>query len=128
MELVMDVLVTSNRQALIRGNSGEDDPAASAWRWLMDNSMAGTEIQWPQLGARSGLKAALLVLSGSLLVVLLPLSGLDGQYRAALNVLLQCNLWGGNERLHTYGGQTTGLAVASTAIELLVFKQKTVFR
>lgn len=89
---------------------------------MIDNSMAVTEFQWP--GGRYGLRAALVVLSGSLLLALFPLSGLEGQYKAALKVLLQCNLWGGNERLHTYPGQTTGLAVASTAIELLVFKQK----
>ncbi|XP_075070073.1 protein adenylyltransferase FICD isoform X2 [Mixophyes fleayi] len=86
--------------------------------------MAVTEFQWPQFGARYGLRAALVVLSGSLLVVLFPLSGLEEQYKAALKVLLQCNLWGGDERTHKYTGQTTGLAVASTAIELLVFKQK----
>ncbi|XP_066459933.1 protein adenylyltransferase FICD isoform X2 [Eleutherodactylus coqui] len=86
--------------------------------------MAATEFHRPQLGARYGLRAALVVLSGSLLVALFPLSGLEGQYKAVLKVLLQCNLWGASEQLRTYSGQTTGLAVTSTAIELLVFKQK----
>ncbi|KAG8596741.1 hypothetical protein GDO81_002039 [Engystomops pustulosus] len=108
----------------IRGDIQEDDPAARAWSWVIDTSMAVTEFQWPQPGARYGLKVALVVLSGSLLVALLPLSGLEGHCKAALKVLLQCNLWGGNERLHTYSGHSTSLAVASTAFELLVFKPK----
>ncbi|XP_063769360.1 protein adenylyltransferase FICD isoform X2 [Pseudophryne corroboree] len=86
--------------------------------------MAVTESQWPPPCARYCLRAALVVLSGSLLVALLPLSGLDEQYTAAIKVLLQCNLWGSDERVHKYTGHSTGLAVASTAIELLVFKQK----
>ncbi|OCU01660.1 protein adenylyltransferase FICD [Xenopus laevis] len=86
--------------------------------------MAVTECQWASLGSRVGLRAALVLLSASLLVLLLPLSGLEHQYRTALNILLQYNLWGGDDRGHTFTGQTRGLAVASTAIELLVLKQK----
>ncbi|KAM8961272.1 protein adenylyltransferase FICD isoform 1-T2 [Pelodytes ibericus] len=86
--------------------------------------MALPEFQWSNLGVRFGLRTALLVLSGSLLVVLFPLSGLEDQYRAALKVLVQFNLWGGNGKTYTYTRPTTGLAVASSAFELLVLKPK----
>ncbi|KAM4710162.1 protein adenylyltransferase FICD isoform 1-T1 [Discoglossus pictus] len=111
-------------QNYVRREAQDNDPASDPWSWVTVTSMAVTELHWSHLGARFGRRAALVVLSSSLLVVLLPLGGLDDHYSAALNVLLKCNLWGGNERTHTYTGQTTGLAVASTAIELLVFKQK----
>ncbi|KAM5193737.1 protein adenylyltransferase FICD isoform 1-T1 [Mantella aurantiaca] len=108
----------------VRGDLQAHDHGASVWNWMIETSMATTEFQWPHLGARYGLRAALVILSGSLLVVLVPLSGLEEHYRAALKVLLHYNLWGGDERIHTYTGQTTDLAVTSAAIEFLVFKQK----
>ncbi|XP_077317410.1 protein adenylyltransferase FICD [Lithobates pipiens] len=107
-----------------RGDLPEHDHAANVWNWMMDTSMAATDFQWPHLGGRYGMRAALVILSGSLLVVLVPLSGLEEHYRAALKVLLHYNLWGGDERIHTYTGQSTGLTVTSAAIEFLVFKQK----
>ncbi|XP_068127588.1 protein adenylyltransferase FICD [Hyperolius riggenbachi] len=108
----------------VRGEVQEDDPASSAWSWVMATSVATTELQWPLLSARYGVRAALLVLSGSLLLVLVPLSGLEEQYRAALKALLHYNLWGGENKIHAYAAQSTGLAVTSAAIELMVFKQK----
>ncbi|XP_053552422.1 protein adenylyltransferase FICD [Bombina bombina] len=87
-------------------------------------SMAVTELPWSHLGVRYGVRAALVVLSSSLLVVLLPAGVLDDHYTAALKVLLKYNIWGEDERAQTYTQQTTGLAVASTAFELLVLKQK----
>ncbi|XP_040207831.1 protein adenylyltransferase FICD isoform X1 [Rana temporaria] len=107
-----------------RGDLPEQDHAANVWDWMMDTSMAATDFQWPHLGARYGMRAALVILSGSLLMVLVPLSGLEEHYRAALKVLLHYDLWGGDERIHTYTGQSTGLTVTSAAIEFLVFKQK----
>lgn len=107
-----------------RGDLPEQDHAANVWDWMMDTSMAATDFQWPHLGARYGMRAALVVLSGSLLMVLVPLSGLEEHYRAVLKVLLHYDLWGGDESIHTYTGQSTGLTVTSAAIEFLVFKQK----
>uniref|UniRef100_A0A8C5LPB4 Protein adenylyltransferase FICD n=2 Tax=Anura TaxID=8342 RepID=A0A8C5LPB4_9ANUR len=106
-------------------NTGEDDPTAGLWSWMTETSMALSEFQWATLGARFGLRVALLVFSGSLLVALIPLSSLEGQYKTALQVLLQLNLWGGNGKAaYSYTGHTTGLAVASTAFDLLVLKPK----
>ncbi|CAH2295071.1 adenosine monophosphate- transferase FICD [Pelobates cultripes] len=105
-------------------NTGENDSATGSWSWMIETSMALTEFQWTSLGVRFGLHMALLVFSGSLLVLLVPIGSLEDQYRAALKVLLRFNLWGGDGRAYSYTGQTTGLAVASTAFDLLVLKPK----
>ncbi|KAG8455690.1 hypothetical protein GDO86_001761 [Hymenochirus boettgeri] len=86
-------------------------------------SMAVAETRCASLGSQTWLRAVLVVISGSLVVVFFPLGCLENHYKTALNVLLQGNLFGWNDRNHTLG-QTTGLAVASTALEILVFKQK----
>ncbi|XP_053313092.1 protein adenylyltransferase FICD [Spea bombifrons] len=106
------------------GNIQENEPALGAWNWVTETSMAVKEFQWANLGVRFGLLAGLLLFSGSFLVVLYPLSGLEEHYRSALKVLLQFNLFGRDGRTHPYAGHTTGLAVASTAFDLLVLKQK----
>nr|XP_033809883.1 protein adenylyltransferase FICD [Geotrypetes seraphini] len=85
--------------------------------------MAVLEKNWVTIRNRCGWVAVLVVLVGSLLVVF-PLGGIEDQCHTALKslCLLRYTLWGRNE-VSRYPGQT-GLAVASTAIELLVLKPK----
>ncbi|XP_030074720.1 protein adenylyltransferase FICD [Microcaecilia unicolor] len=86
-------------------------------------AMAVLDKNWVTIRNRCGWVAVLVVLVGSLLVVFPP-GGIEDQCRTALKSfsLLSYTLWGRND-VSKYPGQT-GLAVASTAIELLVLKPK----
>ncbi|XP_029427122.1 protein adenylyltransferase FICD [Rhinatrema bivittatum] len=79
---------------------------------------------WMTVRNWCGWVALLAVLVASLLVVVPP-GGIEDQCHTALTglSLLRYTLWGRNE-VSKHPGQTTGLAVASTALELLVLKPK----
>ncbi|XP_078523538.1 protein adenylyltransferase FICD [Lissotriton helveticus] len=88
--------------------------------------MAFEALRWRSVRIGSGWVAVLVALVGLVLVVLCPLGGLEQQCHALVKglSLLRLTFWDSNERATKYPGQTTGLAVASTAIELLVLKPR----
>lgn len=88
--------------------------------------MAVKALRWRSVRIGSGWVAVLVALVGFFLVVLCPLGGLEQQCHALVKglSLLRLTFWDCNDRATKYPGQTTGLAVASTAIELLVLKPR----
>ncbi|XP_069475566.1 protein adenylyltransferase FICD [Ambystoma mexicanum] len=89
-------------------------------------SMAVEALRWKSIRVGSGWIALLVAIVGFSLVVLCPRGGLEHQCHAVVKglSLLRFTFWESNDRVPKYSGHSTGLAVASTAFELLVLKPK----
>lgn len=87
---------------------------------------AAPELKWAPPGGRARWAAAMAVVLGSLLVLLLSLAAVEEQCQAVLKglALLKSKLGAGYVGITKYAGQTTGLSVTSGALKLLVLKPK----
>nr|XP_056715505.1 protein adenylyltransferase FICD [Euleptes europaea] len=89
-------------------------------------AVAEPELKWLSLWPRLRWAAVLVVLLASLLMLLPPLPSVEEQCQAVLKglSLLKGRLGLGYVGIATYQGQTTGLSVTSSRLELLVLKPK----
>lgn len=106
-----------------------DALCAHPWGQMNLLSMAvvvDPELKWMSLWLRVRWAAVLMLLVGSLLVLLLPLAAVEEQCQAVLKGLsfLKTKLAVGYVGITRHTGQTTGLSVTSSGLELLVLKSK----